>query len=503
MALVFNDTQIKNISKDALDLPLIINDPINGTGLVQKKAQAISDKASILATDNQNKVFSDNWIATLEAYHNELKELNLSLRTNYLDSYLVDGGKLLTPHYTTTWPNIAPILLASNNGNPVGSYGGPKEQDKIDDVEYYKDLLLNGFSYGSTDSTLFSAYTTGSGQIELNSGTLSVNDWIIIDDSGDSTLFTVTGITGYCTGEASPPQLTEPACTGDGGTWHVVYNISPLSGDTNNFPINARVRNFHAGFSNNDRGRVTTNYAFDVQVYFETNLSNEVTDYKNFLNSHKAFLDANGDTVSSRKALNDAEKTSLQTAINDFIDWDDEPVSSATGKYTDTKLPLVTNNLTARTAKIPTRITEITNNLGSISQAGNGDVTGTGAYLSLWEFILIRIGRAGGTLIQYNNSDIIVNMYDSKIAVANSTLNSYLDTFAIATISLDTVIGQITFTVNSVVDFSIGQQVKVMDNSSVVYTRTISNIVGNNITLNSGIPAALTVGNQARIVRQK
>ena len=94
-------------------------------------------------------------------------------------------------------------------------------------------------------------------------------------------------------------------------------------------------------------------------------------------------------------------------------------------------------------------------------------------------------------------------MWDTAISNANATLAMYQNTFVIGLISADTIIGQTQFTLASVTGLAISQQVKVMDNASIVYTRTIDNIIGNVVYLDSSIPVALTASNQARIVRQK
>ena len=125
------------------------------------------------------------------------------------------------------------------------------------------------------------------------------------------------------------------------------------------------------------------------------------------------------------------------------------------------------------------------------------------AYFNLWEWILIRDSRSGGTLVSWYTSDLGIRHFDTKIANANSTLDQYTDTFAIAQILLDTEIDQIDFEVDSVVEFSIGQSVKVMDNPSAVIDRNISDIQGNIITLDVAIPVVLIKNQLARIVRQK
>jgi hypothetical protein len=116
MSLVFTNDQVKSITKEMLDLPLVIDNPSAGTGLIQQKANIQVTKDALLTTDTQNKVFSDHWISIAQAYHNELERLNKDLRTTYADSDLVLGGQSKAPHYTGSWPNLVPILIPSNKG---------------------------------------------------------------------------------------------------------------------------------------------------------------------------------------------------------------------------------------------------------------------------------------------------------------------------------------------------------------------------------------------------
>jgi len=91
----------------------------------------------------------------------------------------------------------------------------------------------------------------------------------------------------------------------------------------------------------------------------------------------------------------------------------------------------------------------------------------------------------------------------TKIKNANKQLAEYLNTFAISQIVSDTTIGQTIFTLQDATEFNISDSIKIMDNNSIVYTRSIVGKTGNDVEIDSGVTAILTVTNLARFVRQK
>lgn len=497
MPLIFTDEQIKNMSKETIELPLLIDNPAEGTGLVQQQELLVIQKDLVYATDQQNKIFSDFWIGINQAYHDEYSYLNGVLRTTYADSDLVLGGQQLSPHYTSSWPNLGPILLDSNKGNPTS--GSTTEASLITPVSDAVAWLVSGFTSGATSTTLSNAYSAGSGFIEITAGTLSNGDTVLIQNGSAFILGTAGATTGFCTPTATPD--TEAQCAIEGGTWTETIGFTPISPDQA-MPSGSTVANFHSGFTTAQRGYQSWG-GNDYQTYLENKIITETNTYEAHITSQKTALDGNEELDATRKALNDSEITNLQTALDDIATWEGLVVIDVNGKYTDTGIATLNGVLSTRTTRIPIRTSEVESNLGTPVQAGDGSVSGAGAYLNLWEWVLIRISRSGGTLTAWYGADLGIKHFQLKIENAEATLAQYSATFAIAQILSDTTIGQIAFEVDDVSEFSNGQTVKVMENDSVVYTRTIDDITGPIITLDSGIPAILTTSGLARIVRSK
>lgn len=472
------DQELKDLSLTTLQLPLVIDDPVDGTGLVQSKEFIVAEKARLQTLDTQNKIFTDHWIEVLTKYYSELEALDRTVKTLYSEATVILGGQNKLPHYDdATWYNLVPMKSDELVGNPTSVGSNPDEDELVATAESTRSDLVNGFG-GAVDDVLDAVHGIGSNTFE-SSGTFSVGSRVIIDDGTNSFLATVTD------------DINAP-----------IYDISSISTDKA-FGIGDRVRDFHAGFTNSERGHQSTNYANDVMLHFEGVLDSTVASWEANLNIQKTALDNNNDLLPANQVLNTTALSNINSVLPDIATWEGTVVADVDGRYTDTSMPLIAVHLTARPAEIGLRVTDITTNLGPLVQAGDGSVTGVGVYASLYEFVNIRIGKAGGTLYGFYNMDLSVSFYDTKIATAQGQLAQYNNTFAIASIISDTVIGQIEFEVDSVAEFSAGQTVKIMDNDSVVFTRTIDTIITTTIKLDSGITAALTIGSVARIVRQK
>ena len=509
MGLVFTDDQIKTMTKEQIELPYVINnpnppDPTNNPafppGLVQQQADIQLQKDAIYATDQQNKVFSDFFLNVINSYHSELTSIVAKTRTLYDVNNIDAGGRQVAPHYPDTWFNLVPQLLAENNGNPVNT-GTVTEQSKIDLVSQSISIIKTGFTSSTPYSgTLNADYVAGSGVIELGGATINEGDTVLITNATNFLLGTIGAVGGYCTPASNPN--TQAQCTLDGGVWTPTQAFTPISPDIN-MSAGDNIQNTHSGYTNSDRGYQLGWLGEPFQTYLENQISNDMTNYVNYITNQKLIVDGNQDNDATRVATNTNESSLLQNVIDANTDWSDDVVIDANGKYTDTGLAKLENQLSARTTRIPTRESELNTNLGSIAQAADGSTTGSGAYFNLWEWLLIRISKSGGTLVGWYGIDLGVKHFDTKIANANSTLSQYNNTFAIALISSDTIINQVTFTVDDASQFSTGDSVKVMDNDSIIYSRVISNVLANDITLDSPIPVVLTKGSMARIVRQK
>jgi hypothetical protein len=503
--LNLTDQQIKDLSLTTLQLPLVIDNPTEGNGLIQMQQYVVDDKARLETIDTQNKIFTDHWITVLGDYYSELEELDKTIKSPYSESVIIAGGKSTLPHYDdTSWINISPMVSDVLQGNPTSIGPGPDENELLLPVNDNIDKMINGFSgTGVIDTTLLNPYTLGSGAITLTLGALTPGELIIIDNAGISMIAEVGASGGFCTGETpSGSGIDESTCLTNGGLWTNTEGIIPLSTDIS-FPAGARVRNFHIGFNDSERGHQTTNYAFDVMVYFQNELDGAVSDWKDSMTIQSDALSNNGDLIPANEALNLTALSNVNSVLSDTNTWILSVIIGINGKYTDSKLPLISDSTILRLSQIPLRIVDLNNNLGTIAQSGDGSTTGAGVYKSLYDFVNIRIAKAGGALYGFYVSDTSIGFIDAQVATSQSQLDQYNNTFAIASLINDTIVGQIEFEVDSVSEFLVGHSVKVMDNNSVIFSRTIDTINGTTIRLDSGVPSVLLLVNDSRIVRQK
>lgn len=481
MALSFSNEQLKNLTRETLLLPELINNPDNG--LKAQKQKIVDAQVSLFETDSQNSVFTTHFSEIAEAYHDELRALNGDQKTSYDNQNILDGGKGTGPHFPSTWVNFNPKVIPSNTGLPVSA--NPNDTELVY-AQTFNDVfneLKNGFTDGILDD---STTSTSSGQFEMD-------DTLIADLAvGQRIVLTGSGLSIY--GEVTDIVIATGTATVSYTNFSGAVTLPPVS----------RVRNFYPGFTNAERGYQTVPDAPEYRDYLISQSDAAITNWKTKLEAQELALQNNDDTGASATQNGDALLL-VQDAIADIEQWDAQLLIDVNGKYTDTGITLITNLYTLRNTEVPSRVTEVNSSLGSLSQSSDGSFTGAGVYLQLFTWIDIRISKAGGTLFQANNVAKGIPFFDEKIAKAEKQLNEYNSTFAITRILVDTEIGQTVFGVESLTDFSVGQSVKVMDNNSVVYSRSILSInaTENEIEINQGIPVELAFSALARIVRQR
>ena len=471
MALVFTNEQILNITKDIILIPSLINDP--STGYIAQKSLILASKDSLQKTDDGQKVFSDFWSSVVQAYHSELTLLNSSVRTNYDVSNIVTAASGSGLHFPSTWVNLPPKLIDSNNGNPITTSANKHLLDYITDEISAQSLLVSGFTDGAVTDTVT---ITGS-TFTVTTGVFVNGNRVVLSNGTSAFVGKITGVAGS------------------------VYTFTVLYGTA--FTGSATCKNFFSGFTNAQRDGISPTAPYTaVYTALTSGVDTKVTDLKTHLTSIQTTLQSNGD-LSPRKTSVQTALTNIQTAISTINTWLATSATGTSGRYTDSKLANLTTTTTNLTSQRTSRITEIGTNLGSVSQSSDGSYSGSGAYLDLFKMVDLRSARGTGSLSQVNQIALGVLLFDKKIASANDQLTQYTNTFALTKISSDTIVGQTSFQVESTSGFSIGDSVYVMDNSSIVYTKSIQGITGNVITLTSAMPIALSVSNLARIAKQK
>jgi len=476
MALVFSTSQIQSISKDALLLPAIINAP--DTGLIDQRAKSVITKDNLLITDNNNKVYSDFYEDTQLRYHNELVLLNNVQKTNYPDADLVSGGNGVGGHFPTApaWVNMPPKLIDSLNGLPTNTLGNNLEAFHTNRFDNEITLLKTGFNdsaynlVGTIAGTVFTgANVTG----------LVINQRILLVDGTNNFIGLITAIDIIL-------------FTFD---FTIIYGAG--------FTGAATAIGSFSGFNNSQRGGFST-LVPNTNIYnaMTANIVTYESSWKAYVLNLKTIIDLNTD-LSPRKSSNQTASGDCNTALIALSAWEALSNTGVSGKYVDASIAPLLTMITTRVTFTTNRIIGIATNVGSVAQNPDGSYTTSGAYGELFKNIDLRVNRASGSLSAYVNSFLAVTFFDQKIASANAQLAQYLNTFAISKISSDTTIGQGIFIVDTVSGLINGDTVYVMDNESLVYTRSISSIIGFSITLNTTIPAILLTSKLCRIVKQK
>jgi hypothetical protein len=511
----FTDDQTKSISEQIIQIPLTLNGipSLGVTGLYDSLNTAIQEKADFQAQDLDKKIFFDNSLFSIQKYHEELLAIVGETRTLYNEADLISSAKHDLPHYDKdTWFNAVIEIIASNNGNPRN----PGAQAGEDQTATAVSDTVASYTQGNTpasplSTTLSENYVVGEGFIHTTGTGGSIGDIIIVSGGGGTMVGTITNITppdGNCVGGSG----SNPSdCTLDGGTWvtlgaqKVFFNV--ISGEQN-FSSGAGVTNTFSAFTNAERGRqVSISPEREAIRDALEGVIDDLTDqWKNELNAIGLILtDQVNSGDNTAVSQNQAELDKLNAIIADIIDWEDEPIVDPNGKYTDAKLiPLIQDNASDRSSTgNPDRVAEINALLGSVAQDGSGNISGSGQYFNLTETIKSRADLVGGALASFFQADTTVRSIQQDIDQKESDLARYQLSFAVGRVTEDSELGQIEFEVDTVAEFSQGQEVKVMDNDSVVFTRNIDTIVGNIIRLDSGIPAILTFGGLSRIVRVK
>ena len=469
MSMTFSDTQLKATSKDILLIPFLINAPV--TGYNAQKA-TLQEQSLVLQADDVNKTnFYNFWKSVVVAYQTEREHLNGLLDAVYSDADLSDAGLQKGNHYPMdipVWTYMSPKQLPSMTGLPQTASAIIPESSRIADATTYSNYLQNGFADGADTSAVTSVTLT---EFTHVSGVNPIVGNRIIINDGSNSLF------GIVTDISSLPTIS----------YTFLGGVLVSSGTC---------RNFHAAFTNSERSHATTNYANDVMVFFENQLSAAITNWKANFDAQKIIIDANGDYAPNKvtNILASADIFSLNLTITGWASL------TYNTKYIDSGLLIIQSAISARSPQLSPRISQLTANLGTLSQT-SGVFSGSGAYLSLSEIINIRVSRTG-SLCKYNGALLGISYFDKLIADSNTQLAQYEQTMVVKTITQDVSISDIVIKVDDVSQLSIGNNIKLFDNDSNVYSRTISNIVGLNVTLNLAMVAPLSISKLARLTKE-
>lgn len=476
MSLTFTDAQIKDLTQKVIDSPTLI---------AQADAQIAAttlNKAKVLASDNQNAVYTTNWVNILTQYHTEIKYLNGVLYTEYDTAQIPLAGQLLNPniHFPTSpiWTKFQPKLDPSNTGLPTSVFANT-ETEALTRINTYFGLLKTGFTDGSGSTTTTGAFAVGVVAVTSTTG-FSVGNHVLFISGSNFLYGTISLIAGLNV------------------TVALVISSAGFSG----ILTGASMKNFHVGWTLGQRdsgtGASTGDSAYMAALKVQADVP--VADWKTRLNAELTALNAN-DAVGTEKTQITAAKAQVSGHISVITTWQAFPAIGVGTSRFGTNLPALESDIAARPGEFATRIADITIALGGVTQNPDGTYSGTTNYFNLFDNLNLRLNKAGGTLRTYYDSDLGVQLFTQlKTNIINQTARDNA-TFNIQVFSQDAN-GSNVVALASVAGLLVSDAVKIMSSTQAVLTATISGISGNLVTLSITVPNTYKASESARLVKQ-
>lgn len=477
MALIFTDQQVKDLTQSVLDAPTLIQQAND------QAAAAVANKAKKLDQDNQNAVYSTNWINIIAQYHAEMKYLNGVQRTDYNAANIGPAGMLTDPniHFITSpiWTKFQPMVDASNNGNPTSAWTNT-EDEALNRATPAIALLKNGWTDGAASTTTTGAYVPLTGFPLTSASGISVGNRVLLEKGSDYLYGTVDTLVGL----------------------DMKVTVISMSSTESAMSSGTTVKNFFAGFNlaQRDSGVGLTNPQTAFMVYLKTPIDTAIADWKTRLQAELAALNLN-DAVGTEATQITAAKAQVNSHISIITTWQAFPsIGVGTSRF-GTNLPALEADIAARPAQYAARISEITTALGSVGQAGDGTYTGTGNYFNLFDNLNLRLNKAGGTLRTFYDSDLGVQLFTQMAVNIQNQADRDSETFNIKTFTQNGN-GTNTVVVSSVTGLAVSDSIKVMSKTQAVLSGTISAISGLNVTVNFSVSADYKFAESARLVKQ-
>ena len=487
MALDFTDDQIKELSGQVLQGPDLVAEANKQVALIIQQKQDFKD------LDEQNTVFTDNMINILDQFHKELKELDGTVKTLY-DEANIELAAQLDPsnlHYpANTWQFFYPKVLDSNTGLPTSATGDLMEIGAIDDIQEQVDFLINGFSDGAISAASDGAISGGQIPYDTNPG-FSVGQRIVLLAGGGTTGASFGVVTGTT---VIPPPTPPPVLP---GSFVVNYTVEFTSGS---LPAGTVVSNFHGGFSNAQREAPTSNL---YQIYRQDQIDTDTGEWRGIVGVIEGILNANDSTAD--KAEIDAEKAEISNAISAIDMWAGQPDTGVgSGRFGDSILGTLTNEMTAREARVPDRVAEINAALGTLTQdlGDQAKFDGDGRYFEYFTDLNARIHLSTGSLRNFYGTDTLIAFTEQTRDNAISEVERTSDILQIKLLKEDPD-GSNTLSMENVSDLIVGQEVKFMDNEKPVLNYSIVDILPEEreIVLDGNVPTNYKLTKQVRLVR--
>ena len=250
-----------------------------------------------------------------------------------------------------------------------------------------------------------------------------------------------------------------------------------------------------------------------------TTIINAVTAWKTFLQGTLAII-YTLDPNTTRQSQNNAAIADINNAISIIDIWLALP-SFDTGhgqttcagfnsynvnllgptKFRAAELLPLKNELTARTAFIVTRISELSTNLGGVTQSATGQITSaTGFYGQRFNILNLRLNLMNGSLRKVEGIKLGQKAQDEAVASNASATSVYTSVMTVSPFRAPA-LGKEIIHVKDGAGFSVSDTVYVISDTQQEIASTIVAKDGDRITLADSIPAKYRQNENARLYK--
>jgi hypothetical protein len=497
MSLPFSPANIVAITRRQININLEI------AAYRSSIAQLMADQARFLAVDQANQVFYDYYSNQATQYEQEAQAINGTISavytegsvSPYVSGDLVDSAMNgigffypSSPTYTYLIPYIAPAVngyLHPTGTAPVYELNVMSNPSGNDGLVESINFLVNGISSGApyiaSGSTPVPAGPVTNLSLTVSTvGTIAAGQIVYIYDGTSSGIYIVVG------------------------TGSLTITVSSITPATSSMSSSISISNSEPGFTNSERQNLSTGGSFQMIL---TNLAAQILSLVNEWNTELTVqltaLGLQQDSRSLQTSQNSTAITNATSAQAQVNTWLAFPVTGLTGRYSNTSLLTLTNEIGIRQTYLPTRITQIVTALGYASQTGNTYTGVTNStYLNRYTWLDIRISKSSGSATRYfssNNGIMYITQLLNDDLMLQAEYNMYFRTSPITFFNQQTTVVQ----VDTNVGFSSGDQVYVLSDTQPSVLYSIVQLLGTTqLQLNTIIPPTYTQADLVRIYKE-
>jgi hypothetical protein len=311
-----------------------------------------------------------------------------------------------------------------------------------------------------------------------------VGELVYIEKSGASGLYKITAIV--------------PA------TSITVESVIP---STTGIAANANIDNNVLAFTASERQNLTSALYQELLTNITNRISALIAEWEGKIDQQISIISTNQDDRTPQISENAAALADVNNTKSIIDAWQALPNTGVGAKYTASAILTISNEITARTAFMSTRITQVTTALGgssgaALTQSGDSYTTSVpnNPYFNRYKWLNFRINRASGSLRRYhaaNQSKGAVQQLQADNTAIKAEYNGYFLTKAISFNDASDIIH-----VKDVTGLNPGDTITVVSETQPEITRTIVAVMGTTqLKLNAAVPITYKLEDIARIFK--